>query len=356
MRSAIAFFPLLLLLLIGTAAALIYFIIYKRKINRIVMSQNDSDDPDAFTAGDAAGPEPSSVADKLFKAGALIIIVVLLIKLSNANSNLNALTYNVNNLTMDVRTLRATVDSLSTAAAAASSNLADFDFSLGEFNSADNTVELKLTATPKVSSPDTKVSVSLGDLTAELTRGAGSSYAGAISVNIFEELPDYFTFYITDGDSTVSENCPSYLGAIWPKVLPCASVMANGTTSAKEKIKLDLDIDIRLNNTDFASYNRSGIRMVETLGSEVLSDKDISSDITWSKDEGSYRFSLKKKIADTVGQDYRIILYADDTAGYRHEITVISLSDDEALATAFYNDMIYDASGSLLNEDSYYFD
>ena len=37
MRTAIAFFPLLLLLLIGAAIALIYFIMYKRKINRIVM-------------------------------------------------------------------------------------------------------------------------------------------------------------------------------------------------------------------------------------------------------------------------------------------------------------------------------
>ena len=353
MISAIAFFPLLLLLLIGTAAALVYFIIYKRKINRIVMSQNASDDPDAFTARDAAGPEPSSVADKLFKAGALIIIVVLLIKLSNANNSLNALESSVNTLSRDVQTLRNTVYSLSSDTAAAESILSDFDFSIGDFSPSDNTVELKIFATPKNLTEGTKVGVRLCDRYAELTRGAGSTYNGTMKVGIFGRIDDSFTVDITNDGVTASEVCDMGLGIIWPKIIPTVHVASNGTYSSGSKLKLDMQIDLSLGDTEFASYNKTGIRLVETLGSEVLSDSDISSEITWNGREGHYHISLDKKLSDAEGKDYTMTLYAEDSLGYRHEITVASTGEAADSASFFLNDRIYGADGNLLNEDTY---
>ncbi len=355
MRSAIAFFPLLLLLLIGTAAALVYFIIYKRKINRIVMSQNASDDPDAFTARDAAGPEPSSVADKLFKAGALIIIVVLLIKLSNANNSLSALESSVNTLSRDVQTLRNTVYSLSSDTASAESILSDFDFSIGDFSPSDNTVELKIFATPKNLTEGTKVGVRLGDRYAELTRGAGSTYTGTMKVGIFEQLYDSFTVDITNDGVTASEVCDMSLGVIWPKIIPTVHVASNGTYSSGSKLKLDMQIDLSIEKTEFASYNKTGIRLIETLGNEVLSDTDISSDITWTGDEGHYHISLDKKLSDADGKEYVMKLYAEDSFGYRHEITVVSTGETADSASSFLNEKIFGADGKLLNEGAYSF-
>ena len=353
MRTAIAFFPLLLLLLIGAAIALIYFIMYKRKINRIVMSQNDTDDPEALTARDAAGPEPSSVADKLFKAGAVIIILILLIKLSNANNSLNSLSNSVSALTRDVQQLQISLNSFSADTAAAESLLSSYDFAIGELHSEDNTIDLKLYATPKTSPADTKVSVSLGHYSADLIRETGSTYTGVMRVGLFDQLSDCFTFYIADGDSTVSEVCESYLGIIWPKILPTAAVMTNGSFSAGTKIDLDLETDVQLNNSEFVSFNRSGIRMTETLGNEVLADRDVSSDVTWNDNFGTYHISLDKKLTNSANRDYSIKLFAEDSAGYRHEIQVISVSEHSGQISSFLNEKIYDASGNLVNEDTY---
>ena len=353
MRSAIAFFPLLLLLLIGAAIALIYFIIYKKKINRIVMSQNASDDPDAFTAGDAAGPEPSSVADKLFKAGAVIIIIILLIKLSNVNNSLNALANSVNTLSRDVQTLRNTVYSLSSDTAAAESILSDFDFSISDFNPADNTIELKLFVTPKTLTDGTKVGVRLGDRYAELTRTAGSAYTGMMRVGIFEQLYDSFTVDITDGSSTASEVCDMSLGVMWPKIVPTVHVASNGTYSAGSKLKLDMQIDLSLEKTEFASFTGTGIRLVETLGNEVISDSDISSEVAWNDSEGHYHISLDKKLSDADGKEYVMKLYAEDSLGYHHEITVASTGKAADSASSFLNEKIFGADGTLLNEDTY---
>ena len=353
MRTAIAFFPLLLLLLIGAAIALIYFIMYKRKINRIVMSQNDTDDPEALTARDAAGPEPSSVADKLFKAGAVIIILILLIKLSNANNSLNSLSNSVSALTRDVQQLQISLNSFSADTAAAESLLSSYDFAIGELHSEDNTIDLKLYATPKTSPADTKVSVSLGHYSADLIRETGSTYIGVMRVGLFDQLSDCFTFYIADGDSTVSEVCESYLGIIWPKILPTAAVMTNGSFSAGTKIDLDLETDVQLNNSEFVSFNRSGIRMTETLGNEVLADRDVSSDVTWNDNFGTYHISLDKKLTNSANRDYSIKLFAEDSAGYRHEIQVISVSEHSGQISSFLNEKIYDASGNLVNEDTY---
>ena len=337
--------PILILLVIAAIIAILYLLIYKKRVNRALAKGEGAD---------GAGPEPSSVSRSALLIVLIIIMGIMLLRISDLKSTLWNINNTVSSQSSQIMNLQNQISQLSDMLKKQESIISDFSVEFGKLDADRHSAEVIFTATPKEVKDSTELKLTAGSHTVKLERkGTSSTFTGKLTADIFEEFPDQPKITLTtDGVSRTEELEYYELTELWLHYMPKIMVSGGGTAEFnKDTLKIDWDIQIDfISKAENAGFAREGIIMKTLIDGKVTDEKDISSEVNWDGDWGTYNTDLTGNITLEKGQSYKIIVTAKDSNGYTHETTVLDLVEDCSVPETMDEYHIYDASGKLLTD------
>ena len=182
---------LIVLLILLSIVFLVYFNIYKKRINKS-LERNESTAHISMISTESVG-----------KIVVIIGVVYFAISTMNQLSNIafdvaqtkNELKSEISNLNCQINELREQLEQQN-------SILSSFEYTLGEINSENNTVETTLKCVPKVIAEDTTVTVTLGNEAITLEERTGGIFTATKQLPLFEDMNGEVTVAVTTGGIT----------------------------------------------------------------------------------------------------------------------------------------------------------
>ena len=115
-------------------------------------------------------------------------------------------------------------------------------------------------------------------------------------------------------------------------------------------IEWSLGLDL-FAKSEYGQFEKSGITLTTRIGKEVTETKDISGEIRWNENYGTFRTEIKQDISMKEEQEFEMTVRARDNMGYTHECTVIYLGAGQAHEEEKTDsERIYDAAGKLISQ------
>lgn len=238
----------------------------------------------------------------------------------------------------------------------------------GELDDTTKTANINFTVLPKVITEDMKVSISVGEKTAKMTKKDNGEYTADISVGLFENV-DYFPIITVEskGESKTEILENHSVQYIWSSYLPTmngGNMRASKAGLSNGKLTVEGELTLGYNTP---SLNRD-VKFTKYLVTAEVDGKEISSkDITnmlgdyeksYGIDGGRTEIPFKETY-DLMGSDnLTIYLIAEDSLGYIHKREAYSWDHpDTAGRTAeavkevvrYGDEIVLDKEGNVLN-------
>lgn len=210
-RIGISVFGILIIsvIVIGVAALLIYFLVYKSAINKRIRNQNSEVKPVGETKPKRM-PAPSSVAYTVIAIAVAAVMIGVWIDIRNSTEHLSNLCYQ---LSEKVGRLQASWDYLESEISSLSDELkkeqglfTSVDISEVDPDYINHSVKVKITASPKSSNDDTKINVQIGDMTVKLARTNAALYSGELDIDFYKVYDDITLITVTENGQVRSED------------------------------------------------------------------------------------------------------------------------------------------------------
>ena len=346
MRTSIAALaPIIILLLLAAAGAVIYFLIYRKRVNRALNEGSDVD---------SAGPEPASVS----RSGLMIVLIIamgiMLIRIANLNSNIKRLNDMVANQSYQLMNIQNELEELQQNMKEEASLISDFNMIFNQMDPADHTAELTFQVTPKKTTEDMTIVVAADDMRIPLQRSSqGTTFTGSCTLDIFTSFLEPVKVLMTQNGETMTVETDNYeLTELWQHYLPQIIVSGGGSgTYKKDAMEVEWTIGLDLiAKTEYGRFEKNGITLTTMLDGQVTETKDISNEVSWEEDYGVMRMDVKKNFPIREDQTLSMVVSLKDNMGYTHECTVMELSGVHSHEEVKENEYrIYDASGKLIS-------
>ncbi|MCI5577955.1 MAG: hypothetical protein MR364_00440 [Oscillospiraceae bacterium] len=169
----------------------VYYIIYKKKINKS-LQLNESTAHISMTPAE-------SVGKILVIIGAVLVAISIISQLSGIASDVQQ-TYC--QLRTEIQNLRCEVSDLQDQIEKQNSPLNSFEYSFGKVNSNDNTVETTFRCVPKSIPEDTVITITLGEQVITLEAAGNGVFTATKQLPLFAEIGTEATVAITAGGIT----------------------------------------------------------------------------------------------------------------------------------------------------------
>lgn len=214
-----------------------------------------------------------------------------------------------------------------------------------------NTAAYQLTLTPKELAEDTTVEVCVGNTTVNLSRN-GDVFTGTVDIPLFEENEEHPILTVTSAGITQRDTLEEIsLWDVYKDWLPYLFQSMHGTGSNEdpEKTSVFLAYSFRLND----SYTNTPvgftkITMTKTVNGEEGPCQDVTNQFV---DYGDYAEFKLPDIAVSNTDSVTVLIQAEDSMGYIHELATHSRYDEESgcvVAGCDQTEQIYGPDGTLL--------
>ena len=232
--------------------------------------------------------------------------------------------------------------------------LSDVQYRCGEMDPETNTVPVSITVVPKVITDDMRLSITLGEATADCTR-AGNAFSAEIAADLFLDYNVYPMLSIRAGGETKTESLETVVVSnLWSDCLP--SISANDIYG-----KANFDGDTLNFNTEivfdwFPAENSdvvfSSFALVAERNGEEIDRRDITREVMESESyaDGTYVMDFTERYPVSKGDKLMVYILAEDTLGYVHETMAHFWYQQNGMTaeTVYGGESIYDSEGTPL--------
>lgn len=325
----------------------IYMIIYQRRLNNALKKNNGkhTDMPDARS----------------------VIIVILAIVLffgvyrtkylveeleNNMNSTIYwSKNYIIEELEQEISRLEYQIQELKNA----SKLVSYYNFDIVNSDIEKGVVTYKLEVILKSISDDTKVSVSIDDLSIELTRDSQGKFTGNVDVNMYEYAQVDVNVFVTQGGITTCETLGLVsLGEAWKQYLPTIAAKAPYEWEySKKKIKLNEKLEMYFEDGTAGKF-------VDAYLEICLAGYDTEKvDIDFIDGQTAYSVSLEEYLPEVHPlSKLDVYVVGVDSLGYTHKALVSSWREEVWIPYDVYEEIemgekIYDKDGNLLTSGTF---
>ena len=345
MGASISLAPALFLLIIAALAAFGYYKYYKIKVNKAL---------EAGTDAEGAGLEPASFTKTALIIVLIIILIIMLFRISSLRTQLANMENKLNNVQQQVYAEQNILNDISKKLDQQASMIEDYSVSYGQFDAKTHSAEILFTITPKQASENSMLTLTVGKQMVILQKSAMGSYTGKLRMDIFadiDETSEPRLTITTNGESRHEVFGKNELSELWLRYLP--TITSQGFVTKYEENKLsvtgDLHLDIFSKN-EVSEFIKDSFRLRIEVNHYIQEETDISSDVTWNGDQGTYHKPFEYSVTIAKDEEFRLIVTAKDTNGYTHEYTALSHIDDGQKTDIKYNGLrILDAEGKQIN-------
>lgn len=288
---------------------------------------------------------------------ALVVVLVLgYIKISELTNEISNLKGQIaywqtegNNIRSEISSIYDNVDEHLKKEA---SLLSHVNYELGELDTSSNKAEIQLKVVPKNITENMKLSVSIGEENAELTR-IGNEYIASIKANIFLDYGEYPMLHIQTPDGTKTELLESvelsYLHYNYLPVLESdiwgSTTYRNGTLAIDGNVLIDCKP-----SSPSSKVTTSKAELITELNGKEIERRDITSKLV--DDYCDFSFEEKYKVGS--GEELSMYVELEDSAGYIHRSSKyfwLEKENSTGHATEEVHTLgIYDKDGNLLNK------
>lgn len=274
-------------------------------------------------------------------------------RLSYLEFEYEQLSYNVGRLTNQVNDLDA---ELAETIREVNSLTEELEYTIVGSGTQPNTAAYRLTLTPKELAEDTAVEVTVGDKAVLFTRN-GDTFTGTVDIPLFEENEEHPVLIVTSAGITKKDVLEEItLWYAYNDWLPYLFQSMNGTGSNEDPEKTDvfLAYAFRLNN----AYTNTPVRFTKiTMTKTVNGEEGPCQDVTNQfNDYGDYSEFNLPDIAVSDTDSVTVVIRAEDSLGYIHEITSrCGYNSEHCCVVAGYDDTerIYGPDGTVLYESPF---
>ena len=322
MSIGIAILPLVILavLMIGV---IIYFICYKRRINR------------ALEGKESGTHMPMASMETVVKVVVVIGVLVMYSSLSSKLTNLeNSLMNTRNNLSLEIDVLNYEIEQLQEQLKTDASLISEFSYTFGEIDTNEHQVEVWFRVVPKSYSAETELFINIWGKEIALTNNEDGNFSGSEIFPVFEELSEGGVLHITEDGVTkteVLEDVPT--GILCYECMPMlidAGISfqyekGNGTVAVKGSVHV-------------STSTEKNVSMYEVLKLYVMRGNAVIDEIAMR--DGYLVLDKEYEVKD--GESLRFMIKGVDEYGYTHEDFLTGWSTEEESAAGYgYADETY---------------
>ncbi len=290
-----------------------------------------------------------------------IFVVILIIALCVSFSQIEKMKHEIYNLrtslSNNVDTIQNNIDDIynnvDEKLKKEASFLSDYIITYGNLNINDFTTPLLVTVTPKISSDDTVITVTIDGKTVTLNRN-GEVFSGYIDTYVFLENETLPLISIFDDDNVKNEYLEENFNNLFTQFLPQLSsqmtIEQEKFSNGKIKIVGDLMVDnYKVSAECTATFERYFIT-AEKSGREIFR-KDISLAVEKANGE---MCSINDSFSADSSDDIEYYIIATDTYGLTHKTRILCNYVGKIDSMTSYIDevdvwgLIYDKNGNLL--------
>ncbi len=301
-------------------------------------------------------PKPKKNINLIITAVCLIICGLLYIKISTLENNLLSMQNTLNTLNNNYSILNSSIGSISNdvrnSLNEASSMLAKTNYSIGEINSENNTVEVKFNITPKEYKEGSTAEIYINNVPYDMTYSNGDfvyTYTGPIETDINPDKIEILSNGVSYSESLESLSINTkemFFPYIYADFNYSKSDVANG--------KLNLEGDV---NVNYAKYSDTDYEIVSAKAIALVNDKTVKEYTCELENNGDVYSYIH--ISDTfdVGNsgNFRLMLVTADSRGYIYENTLYGLSTNssgnilnDGNSNKYYLTKVYDINHNFL--------
>lgn len=350
-RVIVILLPVIVIAVFAVLALVIYFAVYKRRINQTVVEDKPMKKPMT---------EPKNVAYiLLIIAGVVVILSSMraILFYVPSSSNISDLQARINNLEQRINDLEEiqNMNNFDDDNDQESSLIESAEATVVDYNIKTQKAAVKFNVMLKSAADNTRVSVSVDKKEFELKKSGSTVYEGTCDIDIFEDYSYVTYIIITDGKTSKAESGEEFmLEELYTQCLP--SISKAETQYGKEnkasygKYHLDVSYDIEAEEFNKIKFKRGTFKLVLYKNDVLIAEKNVP-------DVGSGQaIGLNEEFDFSQGDSIYVFLFAEDTAGFIHKIKLSSWEDlyrngDASVEQDFYEsntDTILDKKGNTL--------
>lgn len=333
MSVGIAILPLVILaaLIIGV---IIYFVCYKRKINR------------ALEGKESGAHMPMASMETVVKVVVVIGVIVMYSSLSSKLTNLeNTLMNTRNNLSQEIDILNYEIEELQEQLKKEASFISEFSYTFGEIDTNEHQVEVLFCIVPKSYSAETELFINIWGKEVALTKNEDGIFSGSETFPVFEEMSEGGVLRIAENGVTKTELLEEV-----PTGLLCYLCMPMlfdaGSYFHYEKGKGTVSV---VGSVHVLTSTEKDVSMFENLKFYVIRGTAVIDEIVVR--DGMV--SLEKEYAIESGERLHFMIKGVDEYGYTHEMFVTEWCTEEESASDWYEYVeypyqVYSPDGSVM--------
>ncbi len=232
------------------------------------------------------------------------------------------------------------------------------DYEYIGFSSETGTATMRLEVIPKNLSEDTKISVMLGNQSAEFVKTENNVYSAEIPAYIFSRNNAPLIFLEANGeqkterleDVDTDDLFVDYLPSLYADVEGVANYNHSGS-----KLKMDASLTVKYTLANLYGAHFVDMSIVVKTNTKEIAREDITNNLKGaSKDtitSGVYTAPFNDTYTVILGEDFYVYLVATDSLGYTHEYLAYHwLRSTDHVTPEFINsgETILDADGNVL--------
>ncbi|MBQ9826349.1 MAG: hypothetical protein IJM61_04145 [Firmicutes bacterium] len=320
---------LLEVLLIAAVLAVIYYIIYRIRINRALRKEDGAER--------SAGPEPANVTRNILVIVLIVALGITMIRIADLNTKVDELNNDLNNTKIQ---LVNGLNSISSQISKQTSLFSDTYMTTGVLDEG-RYAHVHFRVTPKAASLDTEVSININGETYHLNiaggdgrDGDGHEYVG----NLVLDILNYYntpTLIIKQDGITRTEPVEFFrlkeLRMQYMPFIQSDTTLNTTVTGADGKTAVNWDGHIELiSKTGYSNFLKEGIKLITIVDGKVAAEKDISSEIYWTNTAdpymGSYDYAYRDSFNSNEVHNYALAIEAKDSIGYTHRYYLKALN------------------------------
>lgn len=335
---------LIFILIAVVTAVLVYYLIYKRNINRRLQQGNYDEEP---------GKKRMADWHEVALVVAVIGVILCFMNLSSQISGLKNVIMNLENQVQNISiSMEENMGELKDQQEKQNSSLEAVTLRYGTFHKEDHTAEITFQVTPKELAKNAKVYLSIKDQQIKLEQKGQASFEGTARLDIFGNyVSEDFVCTIVSEDGMRKTEILNPEGAeglvdgcLWQNYLPEMepSVDEDDIEWKDGKVNVKMSGVVYPNIGKESEDMLQGMKLCVSIDDQVVDQKElqIGEEVNFSLEE-----SYEMKSTQTLS----FYLEATDSYGFRYVVSVEEWGDD--VHTAEVGMHIYDAEGNLMRED-----
>ena len=351
---------LLEVLLIAAVLAVIYYIIYRIRINRALRKEDGADR--------SAGPEPANVTRNILVIVLIVALGITMIRIADLNTKVDELNNDLNNTKIQ---LMNGLNSISSQISKQSSLFSDAYMTCGDLDDG-RYAHVHFSVVPKAASDDTEVSISINGETYPLKLSGNNGAANAAGVEFKGELTlDILNYYNTptliikqDGITRTEQVELFRLKELRLQYMPLIqsdTTLNTTVTGADGKTAVNWDGHIELiSKTGYSNFLKEGIKLIIIVDGKVTAENDISSEINWTNMPdfymGSYDYVFRDTFNSNEVHNYALAIEAKDSIGYTHRYYLKALNtvSGDCLSDGYLYEVVTPAGETVKIDQLFY--